>query len=141
MPEYDCSANWVLYLPLAYNHPAVDALLVHLDQKTMQAHLYPIQVTVAGRHKDSETVFFSNWDKWCSDLHGAEYTVSATFLWIDATDQFTTEEIEARTRSSRSGQHPLNPSYEVKHIPLSVIANNAWGRYQESKRKLIQSRN
>ena len=44
-----------LYPPKTFNYPDVDAAILQFDKKKNTAHLYPIQVTLATKHKDSET--------------------------------------------------------------------------------------
>ncbi|PGH23093.1 hypothetical protein AJ80_02867 [Polytolypa hystricis UAMH7299] len=131
----------VLYIPDSYNHLAIDALVVHLAEtdEGKTAHLYPIQVTIAERHKDSETEFFLRWGKWCPQL-GDEYNISVTFLWIDMTEQYTTTAIEENVQSARRGLQYLNSHFDVIHIPLAQVNAEAWNRYKRAKDGLDRAR-
>ncbi len=73
-----------LYLPTKFNFSDIDAAIVRLDRKTRQGFVYPIQVTIARSHKDSEAHFYSaQWDLWNRIFTRNDFEVSSTFVWID----------------------------------------------------------
>ena|SRR5258708_3351906 len=73
-----------LYLPTKFNFSDIDAALVRLDRKMGEGFVYPIQVTIAGSHKDSEAHFYSaQWDLWKTTFTRNGFEVSSTFVWID----------------------------------------------------------
>lgn len=75
--SFDSQPNWnlgqmtTLYIPTAYNFKAVDGVLfVHPTEK--QAHMYPIQITISSRRKDSDEDFYqSMWLAWVEPLEEA----------------------------------------------------------------------
>jgi hypothetical protein len=72
-----------------------------MDREKMRAYLFPLQVTIAKRHRDSEQSFFNNWHRWVRGFEGFE--VEVTFLWITAKDPSVEDKDEAY-RSHRSGK-------------------------------------
>ena len=71
-----------LYLPNAFNYPSIDGAILQVDRTKKQAHLLLIQVTLAKKHSDSESLFYRNqWDDWTNGLQG--FQVQSTFVWID----------------------------------------------------------
>jgi hypothetical protein len=55
VPIFDTNNTYTLYVPFAYNFKAIDALLLKVNSGN--AHLVPIQITIAGKHKDSVSDF------------------------------------------------------------------------------------
>jgi hypothetical protein len=69
--KYDLKNAYALYVPEAFNFPAIDALIVHIDktdETKMKAHLFPMQVTIAKTHSNSEDHFFRHWSRWIQGL-------------------------------------------------------------------------
>ena len=66
-----------LYVPLKFDLKAIDALSVRVDTRNS---VVLIQITAAKQHSDSESAFFSDWEKWTVGHVGFEIVVS--FLWI-----------------------------------------------------------
>jgi hypothetical protein len=48
-----------LYIPSTYNFKAVDGVILLLDRYHMTAHMFPIQITLSLRERDSDEVFFT----------------------------------------------------------------------------------
>ena len=142
IPLYDLDKTRVLYIPQAYSHPAFDALLVHLTEvdegKMPSVHLYPIQVTITERHKNSEQEFFSSCEKWCRRFED-EYEIHVTFIRIDTTGEYTSKVVEEKTQPIRSGLQFINPTYEVIHIPLAMVNEAVWNRYKRAKNKRLRN--
>jgi hypothetical protein len=72
-----------LFIPLLYNFPSIDALIldVTMNREGKAAHLIPIQVTIAKKHKDSLWDFRKSFGDLKKQLSGyAE--IKATFVWI-----------------------------------------------------------
>jgi len=90
-----------LYVPSHFNFPNIDAAAIWLDHKEQKAHVYPIQVSVARTHQDSERCFYqSQWQNWKVEFPD-EYDVSSTFLWVGMKPA-SNEDKWMVTRSTRS---------------------------------------
>jgi hypothetical protein len=136
-PKFDTSTeDWVLYCPLRFNYPAVDAILVQFE-KTPQNEsgkkkwlMYPIQVTVAKSHADSEEQFFDHREEWSRGLE--DYDIIVDFCWITPDRKLGQTEVSSSSRSLRL-KEISRPSYKVTHIPLSVVSDEIWTRYERAK--------
>jgi len=73
-----------------------------MDSEQKRAYLFPLQVTVAKRHGDSEQSFFNDWHRWVEGFEGFE--VEVTFLWITSQAPSVDDKDEAY-RSHRSGKY------------------------------------
>ena len=63
-----------LYIPATYNFKAVDGVVLLLDRSKMIAHMFPIQITLSMRQRDSDEVFYTTmWDDWVRGLKDAGY--------------------------------------------------------------------
>jgi hypothetical protein len=91
-----------LYIPTIFNFRAVDAVILLVDYDAKTAHMYPIQITLSMRHKDSEEDFYTGiWWKWVAPLEKAGFTVKSTFVWIDKKQpaDHVTPEVASNLRS------------------------------------------
>ena len=79
LPILSKDVGVTMYVPMEFNHKAVDAIVVSISEKGV-AEVLGIQITTAGRHSNSELLFFSNWEVWENQLNGFE--PKAKFLWI-----------------------------------------------------------
>ena len=80
-PTFDTNKKLALYVPSSYNFHGV---ILRMDREQKRAYLFPLQVTVAKRHGDSEQSFFNDWHRWVQGFESFE--VEVTFLWITAND-------------------------------------------------------
>jgi hypothetical protein len=120
----------VLYWPLQFNYPAVDAIIVRFDNsnKRKKCFIYPLQITVAKSHSDSEESFFRTWDYWTNDLKD-RYDLEVEFFWITADETPSSADLNEKSFSLRSG-NKLRPSYKRVHIPLKTVNEDIWRRYR-----------
>jgi len=77
--------------------------------------MYPLQITVAQKHKDSHETFFNKWEKWIDGLE--EFDVFPEFIWISEEGGDTKE----------------------RNISISEVNKGIGMRYKiEKRRRLIQ---
>jgi hypothetical protein len=73
-----------LFLPTAYNYRAIDGAILFVDRNAKRAHLYPLQVTLSMRDRDSDEDFYTNkWWEWIKRIEDGGFQVQSTFVWID----------------------------------------------------------
>ena len=111
-----------LYLPEMFNYPNVDgAILCITNRPQKKAHLYPIQITLAKGHKDSETCFYEGqWPNWVKRLTDDGWVVESTFVWIDRKPPMDGVQ-ERRVWVTSSGEHELNPDHYHWQIGFQSI--------------------
>jgi len=69
----------------SFNFKTIDGVIVRKagpkkDNTKKQLFVFPLQVTVAKKHKDSHATFFKEWKQW---IHGLEeFDVVPEFIWI-----------------------------------------------------------
>lgn len=75
-----------LFVPTRFNYEAIDGIIAHLNKGRKSLALYPIQITIAKDHSDSEEKFFLKWWlKYVDAIHsrfGTDYSITVTFIWI-----------------------------------------------------------
>ena len=110
-----------LYIPTTYNYRAVDGVILFLDHRFKQAHMYPIQITISMRHKKSDKDFYAEmWKEWVAPIEMAGFTIESTFVWIDRKQP--SEQIEpALVKEFRSGMKIVRPDYRVIHIGIEQV--------------------
>src|SRR5207244_1370432 len=94
------------------------------------AFVFPLQITMAKRHKDSAVMFFNEWEKWVKDLQG--FDIKITFLWISPNDPSTMENDET-VRTLRGRIVRINPSYTSRNIHVKDVDKVIWDRYTTAK--------
>jgi hypothetical protein len=118
----------VLHCPLHYNYPGIDGIIVRFDnsggQKT--CFMFPLQITMAKRHSNSEQVFFSKWKPWTEHLE--DYKIVLRFLWISEDES----SVEEASRDLRSGKKPIHVSFVRENIPISRVNGEIWRRYEQA---------
>ena len=69
-PDYTLTESLAIYCPTRDNFPAIDAIIVRLDstENRKRAWLFPLQVTVAEDHVNTEPMFFAHWARWSHQL-------------------------------------------------------------------------
>ena len=80
-PQFTLEEGVVLYCPVKFNFPGIDAVVVRLESTggRKKAFLFPIQITIAKKHSDSVGKFFASWGQW-SKPFGNEYEIEVRFL-------------------------------------------------------------
>ena len=116
--------------PRQFNYPAVDGIIVRFDHsnKRKKCFIYPLQITVAKSHSDSEESFFRTWDSWTNGLKDT-YDLEVEFFWITADEPPSSADFNEKSFSLRSG-NKLRPSYKRVHIPLKTVNEDIWRRYR-----------
>jgi hypothetical protein len=138
-PDFKDTEDPILYVPSSYFYPAIDGVILQLDHSKREAYMFPIQVTIAKSHKDSEKGFFNKWNRWSKGLES--YHINVTFLWITTASPSVTA-IEEDHRSLRSGKVLKNCSYSSRNIPLEAVNKTIWNRYKTAlEEKERQDRN
>lgn len=93
--SFEAQPNWnnlvstdktrCLYILTAFNFRAVDGVILHVNHKSKSAHMYPIQITISNRFKNSDEDFYrSLWPTWVKPLEEVKFKVESTFVWIDS---------------------------------------------------------
>ena len=82
---YPEMGDLVLHLPGSFNFKTIDGVIVRKagpknDNTKNQLFVFPLQVTVSKKHKDSHATFFKEWKQWIQDLK--EFDVVPEFIWI-----------------------------------------------------------
>jgi hypothetical protein len=137
-PTIRLSAGRTLYVPQTYNYGAVDAILIHLDDKATgnnakKAVIMGIQITISTRHSDSELNFFAHWKQWTRQLDS--YDVKAKFLWIWETPPGGgrhTEDKKASTVRWANKRIKL-PDREVIHVSVADVDNEIGRRLAKAR--------
>jgi hypothetical protein len=119
--QFSSTHNVRLYIPTAYNFRAVDAVILLVDYTARTAHMYPIQIALSMRHKDSEQAFYTGmWWKWVAPLEKAGFTVKSTFVWIDKKQPAHHVSPEV-VKELRSGPITLQPEHDCVHIGIGQV--------------------
>ena len=134
-PVFNTSKERALYVPSCFNYGAIDGIILWLDLsnqksgKKKEALLFPLQVTIAKSHSNSEENFFSQWEKWTKGLQ--DFDVKATFLWVTDKDP-SVKDINEDYRSLKHGNVLKNPAYTSKNITLEYVNKDIWDYYQKA---------
>ena len=134
-PVYSLEQGVTIYIPVKYNFRAIDSLILSLDTvgTRKKATIFPLQITIAKSHSDSEPKFFENWDKWCSGLE--DYEVEFHFLWITDDMYHSSKWFEEETRPSRGAEAEtiVSPGYTSHRIPLSLVNKDVADRLRRAR--------
>lgn len=107
-----------LYLALTFNYPAIDAAILQLNRTNMTAHLFPIQVALAKRPKESEANFYRNqWPTWTKPLADNNFQIKSTFVWIDEHGPEKDEAPETVWNTT----HVLNATYTTQQVGVTQM--------------------
>jgi hypothetical protein len=110
-----------LYVPTDYNFRAVDGVILLLDHKAKIAHLFPLQITLSMRHKESDKDFYSEmWFPWIQPFEHAGITVNSTFVWIDKKEPSTRSQ-SPLIKELRSGTRIVHPGYNSVHVGIREV--------------------
>lgn len=117
----------VLYCPINYNYRGIDGIIIRFTEGT--CYMFPLQITIAKSHSDSEEKFFREWSKWTNKLTNIK--VDLTFIWITKEDS-ELKLVDEEHRSTKSGDKIIHPSYYSQKIPLKSVSLDIWERYQQA---------
>jgi hypothetical protein len=123
--------GWTLYCPLRFNYPAIDAILVQFSDSISEkkCSMYPIQVTVAKSHADSEQGFINQWKNWSRGLD--DYDIELKFCWVTPDPELESGSASPSSRSLRSKEIG-KPGYKFTRIPLDVVSKDIWKKYDQA---------
>ena len=74
-PRFNTNAtNPMLHCPVDFNYRGIDGIIVRFDNSggKKTCFMFPLQITAAKTHSDSEQVFFSQWQLWTKGLEDDE---------------------------------------------------------------------
>jgi SAP domain len=126
--------NPVLYCPINFNYRGIDGIIVRFVEK--KCFMFPLQITIAKSHSDSEEVFFREWSMWTDRLNDIE--VVPEFVWITKEDS-ENDTVNAQYRTTKSGTRLVRPSYSRQKVPLKTVSLDIWEHYQRALGKLQEN--
>ena len=110
-----------LYIPIRYNFQAVDGVILLLDRANKQATIFPIQFTLAKRHRQTEKDFYEMyWTTWIKPLVSAGFNIQSTFVWID-NNQPSDHTVPQLVKALRSGLKIIHPQFSVVHVSVEMV--------------------
>ena len=132
-PDYNRTKELVIYCPTNFNFPAIDALIVRLDltESKKKAWLFPVQVTIAKRHSDSELEFFAHWAEWCDRL--SDFETEVHFLWVTNDNCHLSKDLERKVHSSARGETLIHPDYTSHRLPISLVSSDISRRLESAR--------
>ncbi|PWW76378.1 hypothetical protein C7212DRAFT_343574 [Tuber magnatum] len=122
-PTFTITEQPILYCPMQFNFHAIDGIVVRFDisnqanGKRGKCFMFPLQITIAKSHADSEYEFFKDWSKWIKDLD--DYDLEVVFLWISAKEPW-----ERKVKRY--------PEYISKNIHIGDVNRDTWERYNRA---------
>jgi hypothetical protein len=117
-----------LYLPYSFKFPNIDGIILSLDRTKQRAYLFPLQITLAKDHADSEDAFYtSQWHSWIGPLTAAGYVIQSTFVWIDRNRPSATQKM-VLVKETRSGPITVIPSHYSVHVGIGQVDLELVGR-------------
>ena len=137
-PVFDTSKELALYVPCNFNYYAIDGIILRLNHSSgsngerEKAIPFPLQITIAKPHKDSEKHFFNQWNKWKASLKN--FDVEVRFLWISIENPSHTN-LDESSRSLRHKKMTIHPPYSSRWIHLEEVNKDVWNRYSEALNK------
>jgi hypothetical protein len=118
-PDWSSNISRTLYVPTSSSFEAIDGII--LMQAGEDAHLFPIQITIIPRHKDSESTFFAKrWGEWVKPLQDRGLKIHTTFVWIDLQPP-SEKHRTARVQELRTRDILVNPEYRSTHLGISQV--------------------
>jgi hypothetical protein len=115
--------NSRLFLPKPFNFKAIDGVILQVDHKKKSALLYPIQITLSLKERDSVNVFYKDmWGDWIEPMMQKGYSVNSLFIFIDL-KQPSDEPKPWGTRWGRSSakKPKLEGGFSVVHLGIQQI--------------------
>jgi len=122
IPSFDQTMGFTLYIPMAANHRAVDAILVNRKtvENRMVAEVVGVQITLSDRHKDTEDAYFATAKQWHTELGCKEADVTHTFVW--ALEKLPPRrKIREEVEEKRRPQQLVHPAYTRIRCTIAAI--------------------
>jgi hypothetical protein len=113
-----------LLIPRNFNHRAIDGIIVRVEKRNKEQpmlFMYPLQITVAKKHKDSHKEFFNDWKRWATTFPG--FRLFPTFIWITK---------EGGKKKSHSGNLQW-PDHDELNIPVRQVSEEIERKYKTRK--------
>ena len=141
---YNLRSDLTLYCPLSFNLRGIDGIILRLEppvnptKHKMQVEepkqkyfIFPIQITIAQSHSDSESAFFNHWAEWTAGIDLGQFEIEVEFLWI-SNRLAAVKEIRVGSKRLKSGDKLTNPKYVSRNVPLNIISQDIWNSYQRA---------
>lgn len=122
-PTFTPTEEPILYCPIKFNFRAIDGIIARFDfsnksnGKKGKCCIFPLQITIAKSHADSESEFFRDWCHWIKGLD--DYMVEVVFLWIS-------------TKKGWEKKVKKYPEYVSKGIHIRDVNRDTWERYDRA---------
>ena len=88
----------------------------------MTASIFPVQVTITSRHKDSESSFYQpQWANWQAGLEFEGYSVCSIFVWVKDSAPATGNR-PAVTRVTRGRSKEVEPAHQFCVVSFKTLA-------------------
>jgi hypothetical protein len=126
-----------LYIPDRWDYKNIDALYLSVDKGKKTALIVPIQISINLSHKDSEALFYSDWEQWKKHFEG--YALSSTFVWIVEHER-SWRIVEEQLRSLRSGMQLIAPWHKQMHVTAGDLYEPLGERLEARYRRLQNSK-
>ena len=132
-PEYSWKDKRVIYCPTSFNFPAIDALIVLIENQKdrKKVGFFPVLVTIAKEHKNSEPQFFANWANWFRGLEDVEIEIH--FLWITHDERHLSKAVDEDSLEGRDGEKIIHPSYTSHRVPISLVSTQISERLRAAR--------
>jgi hypothetical protein len=131
------AASETLYIPDRWDYKDIDALYVSVDRRKKTVLIVPIQITINPFHKDSEALFYADWEQWVKRFEG--YTLSSTFVWIVEHNP-SWKIVEEQLRSLRGGTQLITPQHKQMYVTAGDLYEPLGERLEARYRRLQNSK-
>jgi hypothetical protein len=126
------------YVPEQWNYKNFDALYLDFDMGKKSVFIVPIRVCLNHSYKDSEALFYADWERWEKRFDG--YKISTTFVWI-VEHKRSWKVIEMQSRSLRSGPQLITPNHKQIHLMAGEVFGPLGPRLESRYEMLKRSNN
>ncbi|KAI5781032.1 hypothetical protein DFH27DRAFT_656850 [Peziza echinospora] len=121
-PEFRQQNNVTLHVPKAFNHRAVDGILVHRgprEEGGIKAVMVGLQITISGRHEDACPPWLATAQQWSRSIEADE--VEYRFCWIvENFDHISKSPKEIFSAKERAGK-VVWPAHERLRVKIGAI--------------------
>ncbi|KAJ6601384.1 hypothetical protein DFH09DRAFT_561727 [Mycena vulgaris] len=123
-----------LIIPEAFSLEDIDGLYVQVDNAAKRVLLVPIQITLAGWHKDSATRFYNRWRQWIAYFDG--YVLETAFLWVvEELKPIVTLPTVHSFPQTRAAEVIPDLTYQQHCIHLKDIASQVWDSLLSARKR------
>jgi hypothetical protein len=126
-PVWDCllqsGETHGLFIPQPFSFKAIDGAILQVDHRKKVIYLYPIQITLSTKERDSAEVFYNDISKdWIWPLRAKKYKVHSIFIYIDrkapnVSNRRTLRSMLSGSKYSKS----KGDGHDVVHIGLQQV--------------------